>query len=258
MARDGPPQVILVPGAVLPAELAYGALLEALGDSVNAVPKDLEVYAGEEPPADYTLDVEVEGILRTASTAGFDRFHLVGYSAGGASSLALAAKQPARLLSLSLLEPAWAGNEELDPAEQRVWQEIDSVMARPPEEMMPAFVRVQLAPGVTPPPSPPGAPPPWMAKRPAGLRALAGAFSAGELDLDVFRDFRSPVYFALGALSNQDLYAKTAERLSSAFPDFTLEVFEDCHHFEPPHRTRPDQLAGSLRALWANATPASR
>ena len=77
-------QAILLPGAVMPAELAYGALLEALGDDVHAVAKDLEIYADAAPPAGYTLQHETDGILRTADAAGFDRFHLVGYSAGGA------------------------------------------------------------------------------------------------------------------------------------------------------------------------------
>jgi pimeloyl-ACP methyl ester carboxylesterase len=102
---DARPQVILLPGAVLPADLAYGALLEALGDEVEAVAKELEVYAGEEPPPEYTLDVEIEGILRAAEASGFERFHLVGYSGGGASSLAFAARHPERLRSLALLEP---------------------------------------------------------------------------------------------------------------------------------------------------------
>ena len=103
--------VVLLPGGVLPAEPAYAALLEVLGERVDAVVKDLEVYADDEPPPDYSLDTEVEGILREADAHGFDRFHLVGYSGGGASSLAFAAEHGERLLSLALLEPAWAGNE---------------------------------------------------------------------------------------------------------------------------------------------------
>jgi pimeloyl-ACP methyl ester carboxylesterase len=257
MAIEGP-QAILLPGGVLPAELAYGALLEALGDEVDAVPKELEVYAGEEPPADYTLDFEIEGILRTAAASGFDRFHLVGYSGGGASSLAFAARHPERLRSLALLEPAWAGNQGLDPAEEAVWAEFERVMTLPPEEMMPAFVRAQLAGGVEPPPPPPGPPPPWMAKRPAGLRAFIAAFMTGELDLDALRRFRRPVYFALGGLSNPDYYAKEAERLSDVFEDFTLEVFEERHHFDPPHRVEPERLAASLRALWAGVEGSAR
>jgi pimeloyl-ACP methyl ester carboxylesterase len=248
--------VILLPGGVLPADLAYGALLEALGDEVEAVAKELEIYAGEEPPANYSLDVEIEGILRAAEASGFDRFHLVGYSAGGAASLALAARHPERLRSLALLEPAWAGNEGLDPAEEAVWREYDRIMDLPPEEMMPAFVRSNLGPGVEPSPPPPG-PPPGMAKRPAGLNALTRAFRAGELDVDALRGLQAPVYFALGGLSNPDQYAKIAERLAGVFPDFTLEVFEGCHHFEPPHRVEPERLASSLRGLWARAETVS-
>jgi pimeloyl-ACP methyl ester carboxylesterase len=254
---DERPQVILLPGAVLPADLAYGALLVALGDEVEAVAKELEIYAGEEPPPNYALNVEIEGLLRAAEASGFDRFHLVGYSGGGASSLAFAANHPGRLRSLALLEPAWAGNEGLDPAEAAVWREFDRIMALPPEEIMPAFVRSNLEAGVEPPPPPPGPPPPWMAKRPAGLNAFIRAFKAGQLDLDALRGLEAPVYFALGGLSNPDHYAKIAERLAGVFEDFTLEVFEQCHHFEPPHRMEPERLASSLRGLWARTETTS-
>jgi pimeloyl-ACP methyl ester carboxylesterase len=97
---------VLLPGGVLPAELAYAELLQVLGERVDAVAKDLEVYSEEQPPPDFSLDTEVEGILREADDHGFDRFHLVGYSAGGASSLAFAAVHRERLASLALLEPA--------------------------------------------------------------------------------------------------------------------------------------------------------
>jgi len=249
-------EVILLPGGVLPAELAYAALLEALGDAVEPVTKDLEVYAGAEPPEGYTLAVEVEGIVRTAGAAGFDRFHLVGYSAGGASCLAFAARHPERLRSLAMIEPAWAGNEGLDPAEEAARRELDRVMTLPPAQLMPAFVRAQLRGGVEPPPPPPGPMPPWMAARPAGLKAIVAAFGAGELDLDALRRFRRPVYFALGGLSHPDYYGQMASRLARVFPDFTLEVFEDRHHFDPPHRAEPERLTASLRDLWARAEAA--
>jgi pimeloyl-ACP methyl ester carboxylesterase len=171
--------------------------------------------------------------------------------------LAFAARHPERLRSLALLEPAWAGNEGLDPAEKAVWREYDRIMALPPEEMMPAFVRSNLGPGVEPPPPPPGPPPRWMAKRPAGLAAFTRAFRAGELDLDALRALQAPVYFALSGLSNPDQYARIAERLAGVFPDFTLEVFEERHHFEPPHRVEPERLASSLRGLWARAETVS-
>jgi pimeloyl-ACP methyl ester carboxylesterase len=70
----------------------------------------------------YTLDHEIAGVLRAARDAGFDRFHLVGCSGRGASSVAFAANQPECLLSLALLEPAWMGDDDLSPEEQDLGQ----------------------------------------------------------------------------------------------------------------------------------------
>lgn len=62
-----------------------------------------------------------------------------------------------------------------------------------------------------------------------------------------------PVLFTLGGRSHPDYYAEIAKRLGSVFPDFTLERFEERHHFDPPHRIEPDRLAASLAALWGRA-----
>lgn len=37
-------RVLLLPGAVMPAELAYGDFVAALGEDVEVVAKDLELY----------------------------------------------------------------------------------------------------------------------------------------------------------------------------------------------------------------------
>jgi pimeloyl-ACP methyl ester carboxylesterase len=244
--------VVLLPGGVLPAEPAYAALLQALGDRVRAVAKDLEVYAGDEPPANFGLETEVEGILREADLHGFDRFHLVGYSGGGASSLAFAAEHGERLLSLALLEPAWAGNERT-PEEDALMQRFQALEALPPDQFVAEFVRLQLAPGVEPSPPTEDPPPTWMIKRPAGLRAFIDAFDNGDLDVESLRAFAKPVYFALGGRSNPDYYARMALRLAAIFPDFTLETFPERHHFDPPHRIEPERIADSLLALWERA-----
>ena len=249
--------MILLPGGILPAELAYGALVETLEDDVDAVAKDLELYAGDEPPGDYSLDDEVTGVLREADARGWERFHLVGYSGGGASALAVAARQPDRLLSLAVLEPAWAGNWDLSDAERAMWRESEKLDAlTTPDEFMAAFVRLELRPGVAPPAPPPGPPPPWMTKRPAGIRAFMRTFQTYDLDRESLRRFARPVYYALGGLSNPDMYGEIAQRLSRVFDDFTLEVFEDRHHFDPPHRIEPERLARSLRTLWDRAEAA--
>lgn len=245
--------VILLPGIVLPAELAYGDLVAALGPEVEAVPKELEVYSTPEPPEDFGLEVEIDGMLREADAHGWDRFHLVGYSGGGSASLAFAAARPERLASLALLEAAWAGNSSLSDVEKAFWLEHDRLEQLPADQFMPAFMRLALKPGVPLPAPPPGDPPPWMAKRPAGIRAYLHAFRSGDVDSEALGRFDRPVYFALGALSNPDQYGEIAKRLSGVFPDFELEVFEERHHFDPPHRIEPERLAGSLKRLWRRA-----
>jgi pimeloyl-ACP methyl ester carboxylesterase len=243
----------MLPGIILPAGPAYGALIPALGSDVEALAKDLDVYATPEPPASYGLDTEVAGVLREVDARGWERFHLVGYSGGGAASLALASARPERLASLALLEPAWAGRWDLSPAEQEVWVEYERLAALPPAQLIPAFAQFGLRPGVAVPAPPPGDPPPWMASRPAGIRAILRAFEQGDLDRESLRRFDRPVYFALGALSNPDQYEEIATRLSGVFPDFELDVYEERHHFAPPHRPEPARLARSLQAHWRRA-----
>lgn len=244
---------ILLPGSVLPARLAYGDLIEALGPGASAFAKDLAVYETAESPTDYSLEVELDAVLRAAHEAGLQHFHLVGYSGGGAVALALATRHPDRLLSLALLEPAWMGNDERSDEELAVWRDFDRIVALPPERFMPEFVRAALAPGTTPPPPPPGTPPPWMAQRPAGIAALIEAFKAFDLDLDALRTFPHPVLWVLGDLSNPDFYGRMADRAAGIFGDFTVEVFEGRHHFDPPHRAEPQRIAELLTSMWSRA-----
>ena len=137
-----------------------------------------------------------------------------------------------------------------------LWRELEKLEGLPPNEFMQAFVRLELRPGVEPPAPAPGPPPPWMANRPAGIRAFIRAFKTSDLDRESLSPLGRPVYYALGGLSNPDMYGALAERLSRVFDDFTLEVFEERHHFDPPHRIEPDRLARSLRALWERAESA--
>lgn len=245
------PKVILLPGAVLPADLAYADLTAVLGDAAEVAVKDLEVYRQTFPPPGYSLDTEVEGVLGEADARGWQRFHLVGYSGGGAAALACAANHPGRLLSLGMLEPAWAGSWNWSPRHERLWADYEELSQLPHDQFMAAFMRLQVRPGVPLPAPPPGPPPPWMQQRPDGIRALMGAFHTYGLDREALTAFDRPVYFALGGLSNPDQFAEIAERLRTIFADFTLEVFPERHHFDPPHRAEPARLAQSLMAIWS-------
>jgi len=165
---------ILLPGGILPAQLAYDALLRAFGAEVDARANELEVYSADEvPPSGYGMNTEVAGIDRLADEAGSERFHLVGYSAGGASSLAYALTRGDRLLSLTLAEPAWAGVEGRTPEEEAATDRVLTAIDLPPDEMLPAFMRAQLAHDVERPRRHPVRHPRgWRAARPGPERSL--------------------------------------------------------------------------------------
>ena len=248
-------RVILLPGGVMPAALAYSDLVRALAPDVDARPKELELYAGSEPPAGWGLQTELEGIRRFADEAGFERFHLVGYSGGGACALAFCAAHPGRLLSLALNEPAWAGNEDRSEEELAYWRHVEEIMNLPPGEMMAAFLASDLPEGSGPPAPPPGPMPRWMASRPAGLKAFHAAFKTYRLDMGRLHEFDRPVLFTLGGRSDPvTLRAEgRPDLLARTFPDFSIDTFEERHHFDPPHRAEPERYAQSLRALWDRA-----
>jgi hypothetical protein len=44
--------------------------------------------------------------------------------------------------------------------------------------------------------------------------------------------------------------AREAERARKILPDFTLEVFAERHHFDPPHRIEPDRTAERCEGDW--------
>ncbi|GGH98989.1 alpha/beta fold hydrolase [Arthrobacter liuii] len=249
-----PIRAILLPGSVLPADLAYGGLIEALGPGVQAVAKELELYQDDEVPEGWTLDTEVEGVLREADALGWETFHLLGYSGGGAAALAFAAKHRERLKSLALLEPAWAGSWDWSPAYAKHWKRFEELDGLPPEQFMPAFIKLQVRADVVLPPREAGPPPPWMAKRPAGIKAFMQTFKDYDLDRSRLAAFTKPVFFALGGLSHPDDFGEVAARLARVFfPDFHLEVFPGRHHFDPPHRAEPQRLAEALRRHWESA-----
>lgn len=246
-------QAVLLPGGVLPANLAYPAAVEALGPEVDARYKELEMYATETPPKGDFLEREVARIAAFADAAGFERFHLVGYSAGGASSLAFCAAHPDRLLSLTINEPGWIGTRGRSPIEAEFMRSVERVISLSPEQRMAEFVRIQIAPSVEPPPPPDGPPPPWMPQRLAAMPVFLETSRTAEIDHEALRRFSRSVLYTLGGRS-APVYRAMAERLSGVFQDFTLKEFPERHHFDPPHRAEPEAFAAVLLAHWKRAT----
>jgi pimeloyl-ACP methyl ester carboxylesterase len=242
---------IFLPGILMPARLRYQPLLEELGDSVQPIVKELEVYAGDAPPDGYSIQTEVDGINRVADAAGLERFHLYGHSAGGAIALAYAAAHPERVLTLAIDEPA----SDFSPQYRNEFAiELARVRALPESEQMAAFMAWQLAPGVELPPPPGGPKPEWMGTRPAGIRAFTDAVMNADVPIENLAMFEAPVYYSYGSLSNP-LWQDMRDRLSGVFPVFSAELYEGIHHLNTSHQSDPARVAERLRRLWTRAKP---
>ncbi len=241
--------VILLPGIIMPAAQRYAPLLRQL-DDVDAIPKDLEVYARGEPPADYAIDTEIAGIAAAADGAGLARFHLYGHSGGGACALAFAVAHPERVLSLAVDEPATDFSPE-DRSDPYV-DELAAAQSLPGPEAIAAFLRLQVAPGVELPPRPEGPPPPWMATRPAGIRAFTQAIARHHVDPARYEAFTAPVLYTHGSLSHPR-WTAMRDRLARRFSAFSAELFDGLHHLNTSHQAEPERTAALLRAFWARA-----
>src|SRR5262249_47107178 len=164
-------QVICVPGSVAPAAQRYSPLVAAVGSDADLHLKDLEVYREDRPPADYSIEQEVDAIERLADELGLTRFHLVAYSGGGFISLAYAPLHPRRVTSLAVFEPARIPGKLTD-VEAAFFSGLEAKLkGLQGPDFMATFVREQVQPGVEVPP-PAGPPSPEMRKRPAGIAAL--------------------------------------------------------------------------------------
>ena len=241
---------VFLPGILMPALFRYAPLREELDDSRVTLMKELEIYAGDAAPADYSIATEVVGLDRFADHQGLDRFHLYGHSAGAAIALAYVAAHPDRLSSLALDEPA----SDFSDADRRAIQvDLPADLGDLPEpERMSRFARSLVRPDVDPPTLAPPGDSPEMAKRPPGLVAFSRALFDHELDHARLGSFAGPVYFSYGSLSNERWEAM-AERLREEFRTCTVERYEGIHHLNPSHMAEPGRVAAALERLWADA-----
>ena len=240
------PVIIFLPGIIAPAEIRYTPLIREFGDGVQAFTKDLEVYDSARPSGEYSIDIEIEGLVAAANQAGIDRFFLYGHSAGGAISIAFAWAHPERVLGLGLDEPA---SDFAVETKARWARQLDPISALPANERLPAFMRAQVASGVELPAPPAGDPPDWMASRPAGVEAFVAALDDYQLNTS-HPAFDGPVYYSFGTLTNP-IWREIEARLSSVFPNFTSEEYEGLHHLNTSHAAEPARVAAALQRTWS-------
>ena len=250
------PQVICIPGSVAPAALRYGPLMNHVGDDAEFHLKDLEVYRESAPPADYSIEEEVEALDRFADSKSLDTFHLVAYSGGGFISLAFGGIHRQRVISLSLFEPARIPGKLTDE-ESAFFSKLESKLrGLQGDQFMATFVREQVKPGVQLSP-PTGPVSPEMRKRPAGIAALVRAFPEFRFDRNDLRSCAFPVFYAYGDLSHEEQAVK-AGILARLFPDIRVQRFAGIHHFVPPEMIYTSEYARSLLEHWRRAEQSAR
>ena len=246
-ASTTPPVAVLLPGILMPAIVRYAPLVAALGPEVRAVPKELEVYADDAPPDDYSVASELAGLERFLDEQGIEAAHLYGHSAGASVALAFAAEHPGRVLSLALDEPASDFSQEDRLALQEQFpQRLEDL---PATERMRVFAHSLVRPGVHLPAPAPPAPGPESAKRPQGLLAFEAALSQHELNVSALRLFPGPVYFSFGSLSSLR-WEQMSARVTSWFPRCRVERYDGLHHLNTSHQAEPARVAHALRELW--------
>ncbi|MGH2451239.1 MAG: alpha/beta fold hydrolase [Candidatus Limnocylindria bacterium] len=243
------PACIFLPGIVMPAAMRYEALFGALGgERRDLVPLDLLIADEAWPAASYSIAAEIAALDRVADAAELERFHLYGHSGGGAVALAYAAARPDRLLSVALDEPStdFSAADLAGPD----WTELRGIRDLPLSERLPAFRRLQVAPGVPVPLPDPL--PAWIDPAPGRIVAFTEAAAGHRVAPERYRAFRSPVHYTYGSLTRAR-YEATRDRLAALFPRLVSERYEGLHHLHCAHQGAPDRVAAALRALWREA-----
>lgn len=208
-----------------------------------------------EPGAPCTMDACTADLELLWDHLDIDRTHLVGYSMGGRLALHVAAKRPARLLSLltigahaGLEEEAREGRRRGDDAlAQRIEQEgleafINYWSALPLfaglERRGPSFVAQVRAER--------------MKNTTAGLAASLRGMGAGQMEpvWDQLGRLTIPATFVAGQLDHG--YVASARRLAGIVPHSRVEVVLRAGH--SVHQERPEAFARVLAAHLASAS----
>jgi pimeloyl-ACP methyl ester carboxylesterase len=214
--------------------MAERVRLEQLALQVWAVP------VGER----YGMDVEVRAV---ADAAGSDPCHLAGFSAGATVALAAALALGDSVGSVTILEPAFIGDDDWDPVEANWRSHQRDLASRPAAERMIAFRQLLMRPGLQPPA--PRSAPRWNRQDDMLFRMLIDDTGFVSADLGAIR---APVLAIRGGRSHPRWEA-ASRRLAEVCGDFRESVFPELHHFAPPFGEEPEALAALLLDLWASA-----
>jgi pimeloyl-ACP methyl ester carboxylesterase len=202
------------------------------------------------PGEAYGLTTEVDAVSAAARARGLSRYHLFGFSAGATVALAATLALGQAVQSLALLEAAFIGDDDWHPAETAWRARNAAVNALPAEQSGPAFRQMLMRPGEPLPPL--GPPPPWSPRVGMLEDMLAQVgFTSGDLAA-----ITVPVLAISGGRSHPRFQYQD-ERLVEVIPHARAEVFSECSHLSPPHKTEPARMAEMLIDFWTSCSPSS-
>lgn len=222
-----------------------GAPIEAfagrLRDRFDVALLGLRVW-GLAPGDPYDMEVEVAAV---AEASGSEPVHLAGFSAGATVALAAALALGDAVRSVALLEPAFIGDDDWHSAEAGWRAAIGSLRSSGPPEQVEAFREMLMAPGVTPPTS--RGPAAWDFRD--DLLGTMLTKGTGFASPDLAR-LGAPVILIRGGQS-APRFGLVARRLAQMSPQASEHVFPALHHFAPPYRDEPEELAHLLLGFWS-------
>ena len=237
---------------VTPADVTYRPFALALGMNAELRLKDLEGYAADFP-MEYNLDTELLGISRLAIDANWERFHLVGYSGGASVALAFAASHPQAVISLSLVEPVFVGNDASWSDEYAaLLASLDKALSAPLAERPAAFVRALSPQGRRPPAQPAGSQPGWLIPRSERQGWMWPRWR--DADRGPYRLVPNgrPVYVAVGGRS-RSAFLEIARWLADQSRAAVVDIYEERSHFDPPHVAEAERFASAVLENWRRA-----
>jgi hypothetical protein len=90
--------VIILPGIITPAMIAYARFADLCDGSARVIAKELAIYETDAPPPDYGFETEINGILRRRARPVSTGFTLA----------AIRWVAPCRLRSRRAMQSAWS------------------------------------------------------------------------------------------------------------------------------------------------------
>lgn len=219
-------------------------LAGALGAGIEARFKDWTFDVSAPAAKDWTPVLEAERLLAYADAEGLTRFDYIAFSGAAAVGLAFALLAPARLASLTLVEPPWIGNDLWSDDERQFCAGYRALLDHPPRALVAAFHEL-FSPGRG-----------WPVSRHETeverfallLQVVWRGYQATALPRDRLRELGLPVYLPLGGDSSPRMLS-AARCLREYLPQAVIEVIPGQHHFNVLPNAA-ERIAGTLRRLW--------